>query len=80
VIESVSAQTIPKPSVPEFTLKYVERSFTTVDGVNYDSKTIEVTIANQPNLNHSLFYNVKYRINNGNWKGIYTMDDAYPRQ
>jgi hypothetical protein len=75
-----NAQTIPKPSVPEFTLKYVERSFTTVDGVYYDSKTIEVTIANQPSLNHSLFYNVKYRINNGNWKDIYTNDDAYPPQ
>jgi hypothetical protein len=48
--------------------------------VYYDSKTIQVTIANQPSLNHSLFYNVRYRVNSGNWMDIYTMDDAYPPQ
>jgi len=76
----VDAQTIPKPSVPEFTLNFVDKSLTTIDGVYYDSKTIQVTIANQPSLNHSLFYNVRYRMNNGNWMDIYTMDDAYPLQ
>lgn len=76
----VNAQTIPKPSVPDFTLDFVDKSFTTNDGVYYDSKTIQVTIENQPSLNHSLFYNVRYRINGGNWMDIYTMDDAYPPQ
>ncbi len=80
MVESASAETIPKPSVPEFTLEFVDKSITTDDGVYYDSKNIQVTIANQPSLNHSLFYNVKYSVNGGDWLDIYTMDDAYPPQ
>jgi hypothetical protein len=75
-----NAQSTPKPAIPEFRLVFVDKSFTTTDGVYYDSKTIQVTIANQPSLNSSLFYNVRYRINSGSWIDIYTMDDAYPTQ
>lgn len=74
------AEDLPKPSVPEFTLEFVDKSFTTADGAYYDSKTIQVTIANQPSLNHSLFYNVRYSVNGGDWLDIYTMDNAYPPQ
>ena len=80
MVKPANAQSIPKPSVPEFTLDFVDRSFTTIDGVYYDSKTIQVTIANQPSLNNSLFYNVRYSVNSGNWMDIYRMDDAYPPQ
>jgi hypothetical protein len=80
ILNSANAQTTPKPSVPLFTLDFVDRSFTTNDGVYYDSKTIQVTVANQPSLNHSLFYNVRYRVDSGNWMDLYTMDDAYPPQ
>ncbi len=80
LVPLANAQSIPKPSVPEFTLDFVDRSFTTNDGVYYDSKTIQVTVANQHSLNNSLFYNVRYRVDNGNWMDIYTMDDAYPPQ
>ncbi len=73
-------ENLPKPSVPEFTLKFVDKSYTTADGVYYDSKTMQVTIANQPSLNHSLFYNVRYSVNGGDWLDIYTMDDAFPPQ
>jgi hypothetical protein len=63
IVESVSAQTIPKPTVPEFTAKYVDRSYTvpastTIDpysGQNVinpshyvENRTLEIAIRNQP--------------------------------
>lgn len=63
VVSTISAQTIPNPSAPEFTLKIIDNSFTapatvTIDpftGANLtepshrvDNKTIEVVIKNQP--------------------------------
>jgi hypothetical protein len=42
-VESVSAQSIPKPSVPEFSLKYVDHSYdvpTTYGTDPYTGKTI----------------------------------------
>jgi hypothetical protein len=63
MIESASAQSIPKPSVPEFTAKYVDRSYTvpastTIDqytGQNVtnpsyyvENRTLEIAIRNQP--------------------------------
>jgi hypothetical protein len=63
IIGTSSAQTIPKPSVPEFTAKYVDRSYTvpsttTIDPYNgekitnpsrhVENKTLEITIKNQP--------------------------------
>ena len=62
-IESTSAQSIPKPSVPEFTVKQVDRSYDapttyttnpytgetiTHQGYHVANLTIEVTIKNQP--------------------------------
>jgi hypothetical protein len=58
-----SAQTVPKPSVPEFTLRYVDRSYdiaptsttdpyngetTAVGGGHVENRTIEITIKNPP--------------------------------
>ncbi len=64
LIPLVNAQTIPKPSVPEFTLKYVSHSYdvppeTTIDpytgkniitnsGYRVENKSVEVQIKNQP--------------------------------
>ena len=64
VIGIVSAQTIPKPSVPEFSLKvvaypydvaptttidpYTGKAITTNDGYHEENRSIEITIKNQP--------------------------------
>jgi hypothetical protein len=70
------AQLIPKPSVPEFTLKYVRASYsvTTIDPYTgastiqqKDNSTIEITIKNQlftyffNNTNYYLYYNIAYQ-------------------
>ena len=49
IVESASAQTIPKPSVPEFTLKYVDNSYdvapkTTSSTDPYTGKVTSTTI------------------------------------
>jgi hypothetical protein len=64
---------IPKPSVPEFTVE------------QKDNNTIEITIKNQPfdwnnTYKYSFFYNVRTRINEGNWSDIYNIEDGYPLQ
>jgi hypothetical protein len=64
MVESASAQSIPKPSVPEFTLKYVDNSYDvpptygvdpytgknalTQDGFKAQNKSIEMSISNLP--------------------------------
>jgi len=64
MVESAFAQSIPKPSVPEFTLKYIDNSFdvpptysmnqftgktvVTTDGYHEENKSIEVAIKNLP--------------------------------
>jgi hypothetical protein len=63
LVESATAQSIPKPSVPEFTVKYVDSSYdvpttTSIDqytgktvtnqGYHVDNKSIEIAIKNQP--------------------------------
>ncbi len=47
----------PKPAKPEFTLKYVDNSYT-VDGNFVQNKSIEVTIKNQPSA-YFFCYNIK---------------------
>ena len=79
MVGSVSAQSIPKPSVPEFTLKVVAHPFDvpptyeedpytgeqvlTEEGYHVENKSIEVTIKNQP---FSSYVDV-----NGNSIGLY---------
>jgi hypothetical protein len=63
IVGTSSAQTIPKPSVPEFTVKYIDSSYdvpttTSIDqytgkkvtneGYHIENKSIELTIRNQP--------------------------------
>jgi hypothetical protein len=71
--------TYPKPSIPEFTVKLVSLTPET------NETRIELTITNQPfdrnNTDHySFFYNVRTRINDGNWSDVYTPEDGYPTQ
>lgn len=64
IVESASAQSIPKPSVPEFTVKYADHSYdvpsthgidsytghnvTIQEGYHIQNKSMEVIIKNQP--------------------------------
>jgi hypothetical protein len=63
LIESANAQSIPKPSVPEFTVQFLDRSYDvptttsfdpytgkeiTDQGYHVENKTIEIKIKNQP--------------------------------
>lgn len=83
---SVSAQLLPKPSVPEFTLKFVAHPYdvpptyeidpytgknvTITEGYHVSNKTIEVVIRNQQSNPYSLYYNVSM-------KGHYENDWTY---
>ncbi len=79
IVESVFAQSIPKPTVPEFSVKYFDRSYdipttygvdtytgktvVTKEGYHVQNKTIIVTIQNQP-------FN-RYTDSNGSTIGLY---------
>jgi hypothetical protein len=83
----VFVQSTPNPSVPEFSLKYVNHPFsvTVTDPYtgettthNNDNKTIEVIIKNQPfsssvnGVNHALFYNIRIKGHfEDNWETLY---------
>jgi hypothetical protein len=73
MVESAFAQSITKPAVPEFTLKFVEHPYNTQTGQLIENKSIEFTIRNQPfspytaaDSHHeiNLFYNVSYKEQN----------------
>jgi hypothetical protein len=68
------AQSIIKPSVPEFTAKLIpppEES----QSVN---RTIQLSIKNQPSVSdYGFFYMVRARINDGNWSLLYTVDNVH---
>ena len=70
---------IPKPSVPEFTLRLIT-SFP-----EENKTTVELTIKNQPfdkdNIYHfSLVYDVRIRTFDENWTDLYDAEDGYPLQ
>jgi len=86
LLPPTTAQTIPKPSVPEFTVEfsahpydvpptygidpYTGKNVTITEGYHVLNKTIEVTIKNQPSNPYSLYYNVSM-------KGHYENDWTY---
>ena len=86
MVSPAFAQSIPKPSVPEFTLKFVAHPYdvpptygidpytgknvTITEGYHVLNKTIEVTVRNQPFNTYSLYYNVSM-------KGHYENDWTY---
>ena len=77
IVETSSAQTIPKPSVPEFTLKYIEhpydipptygidqytgKTIVIKEGYHVQNKSIEVVVKNQP-FDYSSQYLLFYNI------------------
>jgi hypothetical protein len=73
LVESASAQTIPKPSVPEFTSKLISPPAES-QSVN---RTIELSIKNQPSVSeYGFFYMTRARVNGGNWSLLYTIDNV----
>ena len=87
MLESAYAQSIPKPSVPEFTVQYIKTSYSVIDpytGVSQqvDNSTIEVKIKNQPftytnnGISYHLYYNVRTKPHfEGNWIERYPIID-----
>lgn len=72
-VKASSNQSIHKPSVPEFTVTIISSPF----GSNFVNKTIELSIKNQPSIpNNGFFYNVRIRINDGNWSLLYPSNDV----
>jgi hypothetical protein len=86
-IQSANAQTIPKPSVPDFSLKFINTSYSVIDpytGISQqiDNSTIEVKIQNQPitysnnNVTYHLYYNIRTRPHfEGGWTERYPVID-----
>jgi len=72
-VQPANAQSIPKPSVPEFTAKPI---FSPPENQSVN-KTIELSIKNQPSV---LAYNVRMRINDGNWRLLYPNNNSVPIQ
>ena len=73
IAQSISAQSTPKPSVPEFTAKLISPPPES-QSVN---RTIELTIKNQPSVSeYGFFYMVRAKINDGNWHLLYTIDNV----
>ncbi|NLE05742.1 MAG: hypothetical protein GX638_13215 [Crenarchaeota archaeon] len=78
-MKPADAQTIPKPSVPEFTIQSQTHANTT---------TIILTIRNQPfdtasQYPNGFFYNVAMSVDGKNWSNFYHVEDAsdwYPQQ
>ncbi len=85
VVVPASAQTVPQPSVPEFTLKYVSSSYTVTTTNPYTGVTekelvsndsIVITITNQPfpYSEYQLYYNVRTKPHfEGDWYEIYPL-------
>jgi hypothetical protein len=73
IVESAFAQSIPKPSAPEFTAKLIS-SPPESQSVN---RTIELSIKNQPSIS---FYNIRMRVKDGNWGLVYPNSNSVPNQ
>ncbi len=72
-VQPANAQSTPKPSVPEFTAKPI---FSPPENQSVN-KTIELSIKNQPSV---LAYNVRMRINDGDWRLLYPNNNSVPIQ
>jgi len=88
VVEMVSAQSIPRPSVPDITIRYVNSSYpvTTTNpytGINetelVSNDSIEITIKNQPfgySNTYGIYFNVRAKPHfEGNWTEIYQLEN-----
>lgn len=94
MVESASAQSIPKPSVPIFTVKFVNASYPVTTTNPYtglsattlsSNNSIQITIKNQPlsTLNNQICYNIQVKPHfTGNWTELYPIENwtsAYNR-
>jgi hypothetical protein len=91
IVESAVAQSIPKPSVPEVTVKFVRTSYnvtipSTGETRQIDNNTIDFKIKNQPltideNSDLRLFYLIQFKDHNSNknFSPIYS-DETYHMQ
>ena len=88
VVEMVSAQSIPRPSVPDITIRYVNSSYpvTTTNpytGINetelVSNDSIEISIKNQPfgySNTYGIYFNVRAKPHfEGNWTEIYQLEN-----
>jgi hypothetical protein len=79
IVKPANAQSIPKPSTPEFTIQTQTQANTT---------TITLIIKNQPfdaasQYPNGFFYNVAISVDGKNWSELYHVEDAsewYPQQ
>lgn len=75
-VKPANAQTIPTPSIPEFTIKFVNSSYTQTTTNSYtgqsqtqliNNNSIEITIENQPfdysnnGLMHQIYFNIRIK-------------------
>ncbi len=85
----IDAQTVPQPSVPEFTVKFVNASHTeftpniytgALEGKEVGDNSIVITITNQPfsYSGYQLFYNVRCKLHFGgdDWAEFYPLEDS----
>lgn len=73
LVGTANAQSITKPSVPEFTVKLISPP----PESQQVNRTIELSIKNQPFApNYGFFYNIRMTVNDGNWSLLYTIDDV----
>jgi hypothetical protein len=73
IVGSLNAESIPKPSVPQFTVSLLENN------------SVQLSIRNQPfdvnnSYNYSFVYDVRITNSLGNWTDLYNADDGYPYQ
>jgi hypothetical protein len=75
IFEYASAEAIPAPTIPQFTLRYDKASYNTIDpytgaSQDVDNSTINIIVKNQPfniiydakdNITTSLYYNVQFK-------------------
>ena len=73
IVEFASAQSTSKLSVPEFTAKLISSPLES-QSVN---RTLELSIKNQPSIS---FYNIRMRVNDGNWSLLYPNSNSVPNQ
>ena len=67
IVDSAFAQSVTKPSVPEFT-------------INMENDTVVLTIENQPfdvnnSYNYSFYYDVRILSIDDSWRGLYTAEE-----
>jgi hypothetical protein len=83
-VNSVSAQSIPKPSVPEFTAKFADKSYT--KNGYYVNRSIQLIITNPPFSSFiddkgnkvNMYYNISAKGHFGNdWQYYYFSHDMY---